>query len=119
MLRENSPNKDLGILLALQLHRNWEAAHINLVSLAADKQDHETQNAFFRNLMEEARLPHKTSVNVIDGSYPDDLDKIPECDIAIFGLGKRVSLEEIRTVQKNSNVSCLFMRDSGYESAFA
>lgn len=119
VLRDKSPNKNLAILLAVQLHRNWEAAHINLVSLAEGESDFATQTAFFQELKEEARLPTGTTINVLQGQFPDDLDKMPTCDLAIFGMGAQVSTEQIRTTYRHSNVSCLFIRDSGYESAFA
>ncbi len=119
ILRDRSPNKNLAILLALQLHRNWDAARINLVSLAGDEKDHETQTGFFKGLIEEARLPYGTSLNVQYGQFPADLENMPECDIAIFGIGKEISTEQIRTIYSASKVSCLFIRDSGYESAYA
>ncbi len=119
ILRDKSPNKNLAILLALQLHRNWDVAKINLVSLAAGEHDHETQTAFFEDLIEDARLPVGTTVNVMQGRFPEDLEHMPECDIAILGMGAEVSLEQIREVYSHVKVSCLFIRDSGFESAFA
>jgi hypothetical protein len=119
ILRDRSPNKNLAILLALQLHRNWDGARINLISLAEDERDERIQTAFFERLVEEARLPYGTSIDVIHGRFPEDLDKMPDCDIAILGLGERISTEDIRRVQSLSGVSCLFIRDSGYESAYA
>jgi len=119
VLRDRSPNKNLAILLAVQLHRNWDSAHINLVSLAESDSDFETQTRFFKELKEEARLPTSTTINVIQGQFPNDLESMPTCDIAIFGMGAQVSTEQIRTTFHHSNVSCLFIRDSGYESAFA
>ncbi len=117
-LRDKSPNKDLAILLALQLRRNWNDARLNLVSLAGDDNDRVTQREFFGNLKEEARLPSGTSINIIQGKFPEDLAKMPECDIAIFGTGMQISTDQIRTIFTHSKVSCLFIRDSGFESAF-
>ena len=122
-LRDRSPNKNLAILLALQLKRNWGAfslnTKINLVSLAGDEHDYSTQTEFFNRLIEEARMPLSTEVNPIFGKFPDDLDKIPECDLAIFGLAEKVTTEQIREIYRKCGVSCLFIRDSGFESAFA
>jgi len=119
ILRDRSPNKNLAILLALQLHRNWNASHINLVSIAEGVRDHETQTAFFANLKEDARLPQNTTINVMHGHFPNDLANMPPCDIAIFGMGGDCSTTQIRKVSTVSDVTCLFIRDSGYESVYA
>jgi len=117
-LRDRSPNKNLAILTALQLNRNWNSARINLVALASEDEDYENQTEFFRLLKDEARLPVNTRIEVIRGSFPDDLYRIPQCDIAIFGMGYAISTEQIRLIYEHVKVSCLFIRDSGFESAY-
>ncbi|HEX9745747.1 MAG TPA: hypothetical protein VGB30_09995 [bacterium] len=106
------------ILLALQLYRNWEGATLNLVALARDDDEARRTTEFFEVLKEDARLPVKTAVNVVQGEFPGALANMPECDIAIFGLGDTLSPEQIRRIQNTTQVTCLFIRDSGYESAF-
>ena len=119
IIRDRSPNKDLAVLLALRLHHNWHAKKINLVSLTESEAERATQAKFFKTLIDEARLPRETTINLVDGTFPEGLESLPECDVAIFGLGRTISTEQIRTIYKHSNVTCLFIRDSGYESAYA
>ena len=118
VLRDKSPNKDLAILLALQLQRNWERGRINLVTLVPDEAEHDLQADYFANLKEDARMPANTDVRVIKGKFPEGLEHFPRCDIAICGIGDRVDLDQIRRITSSSHVSCLFVKDSGEESAF-
>ncbi len=119
IMRDRSPNKNLATLLALRLHHNWNARTINLVALTETAEDHKAQTEFFEELIEEARLPRGTTIRIIDGKFPDDLEDLPECDIAIFGLGSEISTDQIREIYKHTNVTCLFIRDSGHESVYA
>jgi len=119
ILRDKSPNKDLAVLLALRLHNNWHAKTINLVSLVESDAERATQNEFFTQLIDEARLPRGTTINIIEGCFPEDLENFPECDMAIYGLGREISTEMIRKIYHHSNVTCLFIRDSGHESIYA
>lgn len=119
IIRDKSPNKNLATLLALRLHHNWNAHTINLVALTETDEDHANQTEFFQTLIDEARLPRGTTINIIDGKFPEDLEHFPECDLAIFGLGREISTDQIRTIYHHSNVTCLFIRDSGHESVYA
>jgi len=118
VLRDKSPNKHLAILLAIQLHKNWEHSKINLVTMVSDEDEYREQADFFHQVKEAARMPAGTTVNVIQGKFPEDLDMFPRCDIAICGLGDEISLDFVRRISEYSQVSCLFVRDSGEESAF-
>lgn len=118
VLRDKSPNKDLAILLALQLRRNWDRSVINLVTLVGDESEKAAQKDFFIGLKQDARLPANTTVNVVVGKFPEDLEDFPPCDVAICGLGDEVRLDQVRIIGNAGHVSTLFVRDSGEESAF-
>lgn len=118
VLRDKSPNKNLAILLSIQLCRNWERSKLNLVTMVKDDKEREIQQKFFERLKEDARLPANTEVAVIKGKFPDNLEDFPQCDVAVCGLSDEVDLNFVRRIATHSHVSCLFVRDSGEESAF-
>ena len=110
------PNLDLSLLLAYQVARNWPG-QINL--LTAVSSPTETQNAkrYLRQLKELGRMPRTTRTWVMTGSLDDALDQAPEADLTIFGLQRKLDLAFIRRVSQEANSSCIFVRDSGMESA--
>lgn len=118
ILRDKSPNKDLAILLSLQLCRNWERSKLHLVTMVKDDNEQEIQQKFFDRLKEEARLPTATEVAVVKGEFPEDFEGFPRCDVAVCGLSDEIDLDFVRRVSTHSHVTCLFVRDSGEESAF-
>jgi len=47
----------------------------------------------------------------------DSLQKAPKADINIFGLADTLYFDFLREAPELTNSSCLFIRDSGKESA--
>jgi len=123
-LRDKSPNWHLALLLALQIQSNWEGK-INLVTVTADrdnKTDEKKLYEFLEHLSDQARLPSMTDFYVIPGPFLDSLSEAPRADINIFGLSvdnNEVPQEFIRKVSETIKSSCLFVIDSGQESALA
>ncbi len=115
-LRDKSPNWHLAILITLQLHLNWEGK-INLVTVAEDKQTQKRMHKFLFNLSEQTRLPSLTEFNVLVGNFKDVIPDAPRADINIFGLGEQIQFDFMREITELSNSTCLFVRDSGFESA--
>ncbi len=60
-----------------------------------------------------------TDFYVLSGNFMDTLDKAPRADINIFGLATHldVPVDFIEDVSTSVKSSCLFVMDSGYESA--
>lgn len=119
-LRDKSPNWHLAMLLALQLQLNWEGK-INLVTATPDEADKERLYNFLEHLGDQARLSSLTDFHVLSGTFKEALLIAPRADINIFGLSvdKAVPLEFIREVSETVKSSCVFVIDSGYESALA
>ena len=115
-LRDRSPNWHLAVLIALQLQLNWEGK-INLVTVARVKEEEKRLNSFLERLSDQARLPSLTEFYVITGSFDEVMEKAPRADINIFGLGKDLNFKLIRETPEIINSSCLFIKDSGKESA--
>jgi hypothetical protein len=122
-LRDKSPNWHLAMLLALQIQLNWEGK-INLVTATpakANKADEKRLYDFLEHLNDQARLSSMTDFYVLSGPFVESLSTAPRADINIFGLsvGNEVPVEFIREVSEAVKSSCLFVIDSGQESALA
>ena len=117
-LRDKSPNWHLAILISLQLQLNW-GGKINLVTVANDHHEKERLYDFLNNISEQTRLPSLTEFNVIVGDFKSAVKEAPRADINIFGLGAVLDLNSVREVTELAMSSCLFVKDSGNESALA
>lgn len=116
-LRDRSPNWHLAILVTLQLQLNWEG-RINLVTVASEEREEKRLYRFLDRLSDHARLPWQTEFHVITGSFQESLDTAPRADINVFGLGgETIPFDLIRELPELTASSCLFVRDSGQESA--
>lgn len=116
-LRDGSPNWNLAVLIALQLQLNWEGT-INLITVAPDQKEVDRQYRFLEGLGDQVRLPSMTDFHVLVGNFTSNLDKAPRADINIFGMPEKFSLDFLRDVPQRTKSSCLFIGDSGQESAF-
>ena len=67
--------------------------------------------------MDLGRMPSGTRPIVAAGTLESFLESAPEADINIFGLQETVNLTFMRRMMNQTETSCIFVRDSGYESA--
>jgi amino acid transporter len=115
-LRDKSPNWHLAILIALQLQLNWEGK-INLVTVAQDESEELRLRDFLNKLGNQTRLPSMTEFHVLRGSFTEALQNAPRADVNIFGLSEELHFDMMRESSELSKASCLYVRDSGKESA--
>jgi amino acid transporter len=115
-LRERSPNWHLAVLIALYLQLNWEGK-LNLVATADTEADIPRMYEFLERLSDMARLPSRTEFHVIAARFHDAIAAAPRADVNIFGLGEQLSFSFMRGATDWTSTSCLFVRDSGMESA--
>ncbi len=115
-LRDESPNWHLAMLIALQLQLNWQGK-LNLITVAQKPEDVKRLNRFMERLGDQVRLPSMSEFHVLVGDFKKLTETAPKADINIFGLTEELSFDFIRSVSKSSKSSCLFVRDSGQESA--
>ncbi len=119
-LRDKSPNWHLAMLLALQLQLNWEGK-INLITATSNPDEEDRLHQYLEQLSDQARLSSMTDFYVLAGNFTETLSMAPRADINIFGLSTHIDrpvkfIEEVSGLVKSS---CLFVLDSGYESALA
>jgi len=115
-IRDKSPNWHLGILIALQLQLSWEGK-INLVTVSQDRKDRARLYEYLESLSDQARLPSMTELHVLTCSLEEAFNTAPRADINIFGLPFEIQFDFIRSSPELMNSSCIFVKDSGYESA--
>ena len=117
-LRIGSPNQDLAILTALQLERNWGCT-IRLLTVVNTLEEKAEAVPQLNKIAELIRMPRDTQVVVLTGGFIPSVSKAPNADLNIFGFARDINWEEMDHVVELTNTSCLFVKDSGEESAFA
>ena len=111
-------NLDLNLLLAYQLVRNWQG-RMNLITVVANGTERTNGEAFLADIIRLGRMPRHTRAIVEVGSLEDYLPQAPQADLHIFGLQEQVDLAFTERMLKVTNASCIFVRESGQESALA
>jgi solute carrier family 12 sodium/potassium/chloride transporter 2 len=106
------------MLIALQLQLNWEG-QLNLITATPDKEEKKRLYNFLDRLSDKARLPSQTEYHVLVGDFKDNLASAPGADINIFGLADTLPFTFMREAPELTKSSCLFVKDSGKESALA
>ncbi len=112
------PNLDLSILLGLQITRQWQGA-LRLVTVCREESEMQNGRQYLENLIKDARLPAGTQTFVMHGDFRERLEKSPEADLNILGLPRQIDTQFLETIVRKTRSSCLFVRDSGKESALA
>lgn len=111
-------NKDLSLLLAYQLRKNWQG-QINLCVAATSDEEANRGQEILEELVTLARLPKSTGTYVMDGEFMQAIKNAPDADLTIIGLPSPADLDFCQKVTESVDGSCIFVRDSGDESAFA
>jgi solute carrier family 12 (sodium/potassium/chloride transporter), member 2 len=113
---ERAGSNDLALLLAIQLQKNWNG-RINLCMAVADESDLQQAERLLEQLISLARLPAKTGAYIQQIAFAKALAKAPHADLTIIGLPTKPDLSFNRRIIDIVNGSCIFVRDSGEESA--
>ncbi len=111
-------NLDMAILTAVQLTRNWNG-RITLCMAITNPDARPEAAIYLQRLVNLARLPQPTNMVILEGAFYETLPHAPEADLSIFGLPQDANLAFTQQVFELVNASCIFVRDSGEESAFA
>lgn len=111
-------NLDLAILLGYQLLRNWNGK-INLVTVISKEENIAPADEFLNSLAKDARLPTNTEIFLYHGTFEESIEQVPRADVNIFGLSREIGADRLRDLSTKTKSSCLFVLDSGNESALA
>ncbi len=110
-ISRGSPNIHLGVLIGLQLERNWEVK-LRLIQVTSEEQKKEEARIYLNKLKKLMRLSNETETMVLGNSFDKAIADAPLADINIFGLPKELDLSFIRCISDKINTSALFLRDS-------
>ncbi len=113
-------NLHLGILTALRLQRAWEG-QLNLISLADSPERAVEVRRDITQIRDLCRIPDKANTVVSVGTFDDEatVRTVPQGDLQILGLSHGHAIEFMRHTISRMASSCLFVRDSGLESALS
>ncbi len=115
-LRDKSPNWHLAMLISLQLQMNW-GGRLNLITTTTSPEEKQRLYEFLEQLSDQARLPSMTEFHVLIGDFKESMLHSPNADINIFGMADRIPFDFMRSAPEHTRSSCLFIKDSGWESA--
>jgi len=110
-------NLDLSILTAYQLRRNWNA-DLRLMMVVRSEEERENARQFLEQLSTLARLPDAEIVIHV-GTFDEFVPTSPRADLNVFGMLSDPDLDFARRMVSQTDASCIFVRDSGAESALA
>jgi amino acid transporter len=110
-------NLDLALLAGYKLSQNWDA-HLRLVTALRDPAEEAKARDFLEKLIDLGRFSNATAT-VGTVPFSDYLRQAPQADLNIFGLQPEPDFEVIRRLVDTTESTCMFVRDSGRESALA
>ena len=112
----NNNNLNLTLLMGYRLARRWKA-DLNLITVVPDESQRQEAEDFVREIRELARLPRSTRAHALVGSFEQAVTEAPQSDMDVFGLQADPDFEFVSRMVRLSRSSCLFVADSGRESA--
>ena len=125
-LRDQSPNWELGLrmtnfnyqlLIACQLNKNLKVK-INIITVTSKEEYVEIARENLKEIASLARLKD-AEVKVYKGQFLDVIEKVEGANLNIMGFNDGLTVESIDNTCNKLKSSCLFVLDSGTESAFA
>ncbi len=111
-------NLDLSVLLGYQVVRNWQG-RLRLLTVCREEGEMPNARAYLQRLIEDARMPRTSRTWVAQGDFLEKIGRAPEADLSVLGLPRHVRRGFLEEVVQQTGGSCLFVRDSGRESALA
>ncbi len=117
-LRLHQANLDLPVLIGYLLAVDW-GARLRLRTVVRDASSLDAGRHFLRDLVDQCRLPATTTVHVTSGDFMDALRAVDSPDLTVLGISAALSSARLRTIQAATQSSCLWLLDSGSESALA
>jgi solute carrier family 12 (sodium/potassium/chloride transporter), member 2 len=108
----------LALLMALRLQRAW-GARLRVYALAPDEAGLPAARAWLHDLADRARLPAQVALLAELGGVEEALPRAPQSDLDILGMPVEPDPGLVRRTVELSRSACLYLGDSGQESALA
>ncbi len=112
-------NLNLAVLTAIKLKRNWHNAQLNLITVVRDADQIANAEEYLNRIVELARIPGDSDVYVVNQDFASYVAEAPHADLNIFGLPSDPDFDFVRHMVDETRAACVFVRDSGDESALA
>ena len=110
-------NLDLALLTGYKLSQNWDAK-LRLITIVDDPEETDNAQDFLNKLIDLGRIPNATTV-VEAADFRTYVQRAPQADLNIFGLLPDPNFDFTLNLTEMTESSCMFVRDSGRESALA
>jgi len=110
-------NLDLALLTGYKLSENWDAT-MRVLTAVPDPDEQEKARDFLEKLIDLGRFDQAEAV-VGPCSFDEYVTQAPQADLNIFGLQPEPDFDTIRHLIDQTESTCMFVRDSGRESALA
>jgi len=111
-------NIDLPVLIGLLLAESCNG-HMRLVTAIQDGGEYYKAQEFLANLIDMGRLPLGTTAHVFHGDFLNQIANAPPADIHLFGISPGIDPNRLKVIQSKVGSLCIFLMDSGHESAIA
>jgi amino acid transporter len=113
---EQGSNLNLTLLMGYRLKRQWRC-RLRIVAVVDDADDRGRAEHFLEEMCDLARIPKDAERRVMLGSLDDVVGSLTGSDLGIFGLQPDPDFAFVRRMVQLSRSTCLFVVDSGRESA--
>jgi hypothetical protein len=117
-LRSGGINRHLTMLTAMQLSRNWDCP-VRVLRVVDDESEMEQACRALKRIAERTRLSLNTECEILVGDFLEQVAAAPRADLNIFGMAQEMDMDTLHMLAEQTDTSCLFVRDSGMESALA
>lgn len=114
----DTQGQHLSVLMALRLRKAWKGV-LRVFVLAATVEDIAAVRSWATELVDGARIPEAVAVEVMVGDLGTCLANAPQSDLDLLALPREPTAAELRQRVQQSRSACLFLGDSGQESALA
>ena len=109
---------NLILLMAYRLMRTWNA-EVNLFTVVPTADQEEPARRFLDELCDLTRFPNEARREVRVGAFEQVLSTVPVADVNVMGIQPEPNFAFTKRMVHASRSTCLFVLDSGRESALA
>jgi solute carrier family 12 (sodium/potassium/chloride transporter), member 2 len=112
----SSGNLNLNLLMGYRLMRQWDA-EVTLLTVVTDEGEAAAASRFQEELCDLARYPDRVERRVVVGDFEQCLASATTADVNLIGLPANRDAAYFRKLVVTARSTCLFVCDSGRESA--
>lgn len=108
-------NIDLPLLISLMLMKNWRI-NLRVICVVDNQKWLEDARNYISDLLVLARMPKGYRIIVEHSKFDAYLETAPHADLNIFGLARKADKVMMENLVQQTDSTCMFVMDSGFES---